>query len=56
MIIVKNKTYISVFEASKKYGISKMTVYRYIKEKKIVGKQIFGKYYIEEQSIINLFE
>jgi excisionase family DNA binding protein len=56
MALIQSKEYLSIKETCLLLGISRMSLYRYIKNKTIIPSSIGGKVIIKKQVIINLIK
>ena len=56
MALIQSKEYLSIKETCLLLGISRMSLYRYIKNKSIIPSSIGGKVIIKKQVITNLLK
>jgi excisionase family DNA binding protein len=56
MALIQTKEYLSIKETCLLLGISRMSLYRYIKNKTIIPSSIGGKVIIKKQVITNLIK
>ena len=56
MALIQSKEYLSIKETCLLLGISRMSLYRYIKNKTIIPSSIGGKVIIKKQVITNLIK
>jgi predicted site-specific integrase-resolvase len=53
---IKNVTLYSVPELSKRLDVTKVTIRSYLREGKLKGKKIMGKWFIPGEDVIDFFE
>lgn len=56
MTLIQSKEYLSIKETCLLLGISRMSLYRYIKNKTIIPSRVGGKVIIKKQVITNLIK
>ena len=53
---IKDMTFYSVPELSQKLNVTPVTIWKYLKQRKLKGQKVMGKWFISDEDLMEFFE